>query len=580
MSGTVWRDRALVIVLGLAWFLPGLGGFALWEEDEAHNAGCTQEMIAADTWVVPTFNYVLRPDKPALLYWLQRSAFAVVGPSELGARLPSALASLCTLLLTYEIGRRWANRTTGLAAALMLGTMLMFGVLSKAATPDGLFIAAITACMATYLFSLGRGSSRWLVLYGLTAGLAILAKGPAGLFLPTGIIGLHLIWQRELKQLWSRHLLTGLLLLIAVALPWYLAVGIETRFQFWQGFFGQHNVGRFLNPMEGHGGGWWLQPLLMLATTAPWSAFLIWLWWGKPLSPDPVSTNGGDRLETGRAWLRPATGTDAVTRLLGLWLVAWVLFFSLAATKLPNYLVPAFVPLALLLGRVLSGWRQGTVTLPAWAVRGALTCFAGIGIAVTAGFVVASGLGDPAFLRNRQAPALLPLAWIGMLLTLGGLLAWRSWAAGQMRVATNWLAGSAAMFTLFLALLVPMALDEARAPKVLSQALNEQQVERDILLGCHGRYLPSMVFYTRHHLRRSLSDDEAVVLLQAPVQVFLVIGARDWQRLADRAPEALRIAAAHYDLKAGQELLLITNRPPPSLQVRRPSYNSDVALRN
>jgi 4-amino-4-deoxy-L-arabinose transferase-like glycosyltransferase len=559
----VWGDRGLVLLLGAALFLPNLGGFALWEEDEAHNAGCTKEMIAAQTWVVPSFNYVLRTDKPALLYWWQRLAYHFVGVNEWGARLPSALASMLSLLLVYEIGRHWRGPATGRWAALLLGTMLMFGVLAKAATPDGLLIATVLGCFYCRVRAEESQTGRWLLAYGLCSGLAVLAKGPVGLALPTGIIGLHLIWQRQLGRLWSWHLLGGIGLLALVALPWFIAVGVETRFAFWRGFFGQHNVGRFLRPMEGHGGGWWLQPLLLLATTAPWSAFIGWLWWSRGA--------GG----SWRDLLRPASGPEALARLFALWLVIWVGFFSLAATKLPNYLAPAFAPLALLLADVLLRWRAGRLPVPGWAVRASLAILILIGLGLSSGMVVASGVIPIPALRGRIVPGLLPWAWLGLILALAGGWAWRAWLRHDRDAVLYRVGLGVGGFSLLLAAVLPAVLDTARAPKPLALALRQHQIEREVLLASHARYLPSLVFYTGHQLRRSLSDDEAVVLLEAPVQVFLVVGERDWPRLAARVSHGVYVVARHFDFKAGQALLLVTNR---TTLAGSPAYNSDVSL--
>lgn len=555
---SMWRDRGLILLLGAVLFLPNLGSFALWEEDEAHNAGCTKEMLAAESWIVPTFNYVLRTDKPVLLYWCQRLTYALVGMNELGARLPSALASLLSLLLVYETGRSWRGPTTGRWAALLLGTMLLFGVLAKAATPDGLFIAAVLGCLWVRVQAentwQGSASGRWLLAYGFWSGLAVLAKGPVGLLLPSGIIGLHLIWQRQLYRLWTPYLIGGLTLFALITLPWFLAVGIATRFAFWRGFFGQHNIGRFLHPMEGHGGGWWLQPLLLLATTAPWSVFIGWLWWIQ--SPSP---SWRDRL---RRWLPPADGPAAVTRLLLLWVLVWVLFFSLSATKLPNYLAPAFAPLALLLANVLVRWRQGELAVPAWCVHISLGLVVLIGVGLSTAMVLASGLVPLSVLKGRFATGLVPWVWLGGLLAVGGILSWLAWRRGERLAATRWLGGSAVAFTSLLAATLPLALDRSRAPKALAQALRHHQVDREVLLGCHDRYLPSLVFYTGHALRRSLSDDDGVMLLTAPIQSFLVVGERDWPRLAARLGPGVAVVARHFDLKAGQHVFLVTNKLP------------------
>src|SRR6266446_2665899 len=91
----------LLLALGAGLCFPNLGGPSLWDIDEGNNAEAAREMLESDNWVVPTFNFQLRVDKPALLYWLQIGAYRAFGVGEFGARLPSALAALFTVLVTY-----------------------------------------------------------------------------------------------------------------------------------------------------------------------------------------------------------------------------------------------------------------------------------------------------------------------------------------------------------------------------------------------------------------------------------------------------------------------------------------------
>src|SRR5690349_16389027 len=104
----------LLIALCLLLYLPNLGLPSLWDIDEGNNLVCMREMLAADNWRVPTFNFRLRVDKPALLYWLQMFAALRFGVGEFAGRLPSALAALLTVLATYELGRSMFGRAAGL----------------------------------------------------------------------------------------------------------------------------------------------------------------------------------------------------------------------------------------------------------------------------------------------------------------------------------------------------------------------------------------------------------------------------------------------------------------------------------
>src|SRR4051794_10752642 len=128
----------LLLSVAAAVSLPNLGGPSLWDVDEAHNAEATREMIEAETWVVPTFNYQLRVDKPALLYWCQMGTYELFGVNEFAARLPSVLAAALTVLLTYELGRLLFGVAVGLLAGLILASAGMFCAAAHFANPDAL----------------------------------------------------------------------------------------------------------------------------------------------------------------------------------------------------------------------------------------------------------------------------------------------------------------------------------------------------------------------------------------------------------------------------------------------------------
>ena len=125
----------LLLATGAVLFLWNLGGASLWDMDEGKNATAALEMFEAHNWVVPTFNGELRVDKPALLYWLQILAYQQFGVNEFSARLPSALASILAVLLTYELGRRMFGPAAGLLAGLALGGSIAFCAAAHFANP-------------------------------------------------------------------------------------------------------------------------------------------------------------------------------------------------------------------------------------------------------------------------------------------------------------------------------------------------------------------------------------------------------------------------------------------------------------
>src|SRR5262245_7444458 len=215
LLAAVWASLGLV----------NLGAPSLWDIDEGNNAEAAREMYEAEDWVVPTFNGLLRVDKPALLYWLQMGCYHAFGVSEFSARLPSALAALLAVLLTYELGRRMFGATAGLGAGLVLASTVLFCASAHFANPDALLNACALLCFVTYWRDHERGGEAWLVLGGVATGLGMLAKGPVGLVLPLAVTGLFLLWCGQLRRLFRPRLLGGVLAFILVVVPWYVWVG-------------------------------------------------------------------------------------------------------------------------------------------------------------------------------------------------------------------------------------------------------------------------------------------------------------------------------------------------------------------
>lgn len=542
-----WRAYPLIIVIGCLLFLPGLGWHGLWDVDEAHNAECAREMMVADNWIMPSFNFQLRTDKPALLYWCIGLCYHVFGVSELAARLPSALVSIGSLLLTYELGRRLFDARTGVWAAIILGSSFFFGVAAHAATPDALLIFWTLASFLVFWHGYRQGSSRWLLWLGCTTGFALLAKGLIGFALPVGIIGLFLIWQRQLKLLWTWRLPVGLALMALIAMPWYLQVGVDTKWEFWRGFFLKHHVERFQAPLEGHNGLFFYHPLVALATFGPWSIFLmltVWFATGKRGRDDAIQTAG-----------------DGVAsyRFLWCWVVAWFTFFSIAGTKLPNYVLPTFPALALLTARFLVRWHGGQISVARWWWTVAMGLLACIGIGSAVGLVYGGWRlwGGMWFL-----PSLAWLAPVGLALVVVAVACHRLVRRGERQRGMAWLLGGNVAFVAILAAFGPFLVDQSKASPFLAETALDNQVEREVRLGCFGYYQPSLVFYSQRKVEVLRTRDDAIDWLKSPTQVFLFLPVDEWHALEwiEQQKHSTMAIAWATDLYSGKAIVLVTNK--------------------
>lgn len=441
---------SLLVLIVLSVYFSGLGTARLWDRDEPRNSRASHEMLARGDWIVPTFNGELRDHKPILLYWGQMVSYALLGESEFTARLPSALCAMLSILTIAVLASRLSGKATGINrdgywAAGALATCLFFVMAGRAATPDSCLIAFSTLGIAALVigslrpsppYSSGSvGSTRWLyVLVGYTMlGLAVLAKGPVGVVLPLMVV--HVWWlicdrwptagrspkevsrgntlsQRGAQLLvnvwntfnpwqcwravWALRVLPGILICLLAAAPWYIAVGIATDGAFLRGFFLEHNVGRAMDSMEGHGGSPFYYPFAFVLGTFPWSLWLI-----------PIVL-----------WCRRCSSENVVQRqmvvLAGAWIAVYVGAFSLASTKLPSYITPCYAGAALAIGGF---WRQfeSAWATPSWRWRQAahgLTV--AIGVLITTGIVVLS--------RREGMPQLATASAAGVIISLVGAL--------------------------------------------------------------------------------------------------------------------------------------------------------------
>jgi 4-amino-4-deoxy-L-arabinose transferase-like glycosyltransferase len=565
--------QALLLVVAAGLFLPNLGGPSLWDIDEGNNAEAAREMLESGNWVVPTFNFALRVDKPALLYWLQVGAYRAFGVGEFAARLPSALAALVTVLLTYELGRRLFDPATGLLAGLVLASTALFCGSAHFANPDALLNAFTVLTLLCFWHGFARGGRGWFVPAGVGMGLAVLAKGPVGLLLPSAVIGLFLLGQRRLRLLLDRRLLLGAAAFALVALPWYIYVAAETKAQFLRGFLLTHNVGRYLSPMEHHGGPVYYYLLALILGFAPWSAFLAlvawhsWAEWKK--------TRQGDK-ETGRygqADASPQALTLSPCHLVTLspchplahaflwcWIAVYFLFFSLAGTKLPNYILPLYPPAALLTARFFERWQRGAVQPAAWAVHVSLATLALVGVGATVGLLVAGGVVPAPFLRGRLLPGLEAWAVLGALPILGAAGAW--WCVRRQNRAgvVVSVAAAAVLFIGTLAAGGSVAVDRHKAPRPLVQAFGEPPTAREIRVACYQYFQPSLVFYCRREVERLVDERETLEFLAMPLPVYLFVPAPVWERLQTQVPGPHRLLGRQRDLYRGYDVVVVTNR--------------------
>jgi len=342
-----------------------LGGHSLWDVDEPNNAVCAREMLAAGNWWVPVFNGDLRFDKPILLYWLMMPLFHVFGVHEWTARLPSAIAITALVMVVFYFGKRMADVRTGLIAALLLASSLHMVVIARAATPDPLLILCMGISLSAFLcfYLEGLDNHRLLMTAYAALGLGVLAKGPVAILLPALVLLAFLLLMGQRENIRKFRPATGLCVILAVALPWYITVGLLTDGEWLKGFLLHHNIDRFTQPLQGHRGFPGFYILTFLAGWFPWSGLLV------------AAVLYGP-------WRITALRKTPARLFLLCWIGVFLVFFTLASTKLPNYILPVFPAAALL----IAFWIHDNMEKAGiWLTRGALV----LSVAVTIGAGIA-----------------------------------------------------------------------------------------------------------------------------------------------------------------------------------------------
>ncbi|MEM8524040.1 MAG: glycosyltransferase family 39 protein [Bacteroidota bacterium] len=386
---TLW----LLVFLTFLLFFLGIGQLPLYILDEAKNAECAREMWEKSNLIIPTFNGELRTDKPPLHYFFMMLAHSIFGVSAFAARFFSALMGVLTLGATFCYTRKNLGQKTAIWTILTLLSSLHFLFQFHLAVPDPYLIACITIAIFTFREGL-EDSSRKQLFFGYTAtALGVLAKGPVALSLIGLVLLLYLIFTKQLneKGLKKLRIPLGATWFLVLVLPWYIAVGRATGGAWLEGFFFTHNLNRFTDAMENHGGGFWMTWIYVLVGMLPFVLFL----------PATIRRVVFPKIKTA------SKSQDARFLLLTCLAVLVIIgFFTISTTKLPNYTVPAYPFLAVLLGYYFSQKTHFSwLPLLLWTL---------IGIAMPVGLFF--GVKSYELLNGFEW-----LAWLFVPLALGGI---------------------------------------------------------------------------------------------------------------------------------------------------------------
>ncbi len=475
----------ILLVLGVAWLLPGNDQLPLVDRDEPRFAYASEEMLAREAigepgaWVVPTFNGEWRFDKPPFVYWWMELHYLFGGYNDFTARLHSVIAMLICVMLVWAFARRLYDSKIGFWSAFALLTSFQVFEHGRLCVADAAMLMWTLAAMwAGYELLLDAKDRTGIFKNGwVAAGIfwVSLALGFATKWVvPPVVVGAALVGTLALTRRWPPikefKPISGLAIFIALTLLWTIPAWLATGGEFFKVGIGEHVIARGEAVMNARA----YNPLFYFGTI-----FVSLLPW--------VACIGGIF-----PWLKLNWGSRE--KFLVAWAGTTLLLFSLAKTQLPHYILPAF-PAILILIVAATGLQKPKGL---WAGGLYRLYYILLEILLAVGAIVA--LSFPA----EGAAGYAKLAGICAVILLGGFL-----LLGQGVARRN------ALTALLGFILIPMsfaaagwALRQVNPAIEVAQILQKENNVRT-LVGC-GFVEPSLTAYTQQRWELENDYDSAL----------------------------------------------------------------------
>ena len=519
------RTRTDILLLaGFCTFLffYGIAQFGLIGADEPRYAQVAREMLDRRDWVTPTLGGHAWLEKPPLYYWQAMIAYSLLGVSDTAARIPSAVDATLLVVAVYLFFRKFRPSVEVDAALITASCAGIIGY-ARAASMDMPLTSAFAIGMLAWWAWRESGQRIYLAaFYGFMA-LGTLAKGPVAPALAAIVIVAFSFSVRDRNSIMKTLWLPGILLFLAIALPWYIAVQVRNP-QFFREFILEHNLARFSTNLYHHPEPFWYYFPIILLALIPWIVFVavafsqsIRIWWTERIAERDFESQ--------------------FRIFAALWLIAPVLFFSISRSKLPGYILPAMPAGAVLLADYLRQQLDQQTPLSKWAaVAHAIVASTPIVPAILIGYIVSEHrlpAGRPAWIAIAVALILV----VGTTLTLIGRMQWR-----MLRFVT----------------LIPVVLSVAAVLKLGTGAIDQTLSTRPLaneLASVETHKLPLAVCGTSREVEFGLAfyRDQVIDRYESgavPTGEHLLVAAPSWKANVTDWTKGRRITSlGHYTLQ-------------------------------
>jgi 4-amino-4-deoxy-L-arabinose transferase-like glycosyltransferase len=560
MSRALSTRVVLAVLLAAATcpYFVGLDDSSIWDANEAFYVETPREMLESGDYVSPRFNYEPRLNKPVLSYWIVVAFYKLFGVSVGVQRLPIALGAMVLIATAFFLARA-AHSPAETADSTGRTNAALWAALGLAITPRllmfsrrifiDIYIAMFMALTLLFFVLADRYPARrrlFLLLMYASVGLGVLTKGPVAAVVPFLVFAAYLLFRREVRRVSEMMLPAGVLIVLAIVVPWYAALYVRYGWTYIGSFFLGENLARYT---EGYGVNSVRGPLfyvpVLFGDSFPWSAFLFasaiasWRSRRRTVEDDRVA--------------RPRT-------VLWLWIGVIVLFFSLSAAKQDLYIFPIVPAVAALAGVVIA---RGLAQEPRAAKAIRMTT-AAIGVIVA---VIAAGVVY-LFRGGATGYALDGALLTGAVGIAGGASATVLALAFRLRAALLAVAVTFIVLNWVFVLRVLPSFETYKPSPGFARTL-EPRLTREAVVATYDEALPSLVFYLRRHVDQLFEEEKLIALLKGNRPAYAVLSGENYAALSNTLGTTCVIERRPtFDVKLKNvisrdplpELLLITNR--------------------
>jgi 4-amino-4-deoxy-L-arabinose transferase-like glycosyltransferase len=470
------RAAAVLVLVALLNFLPGFFDIPPLDRDESRFAQATKQMIENRDYVDIRFQNEVRYKKPVGIYWLQ--AGVVTTARALGMtralttiwlyRVPSLAGAIGAVLLTYWTALAFVSRRAALLAGLMMASSILLAVEARFATTDAMLLATVVAAMGAlarvYLPEQRArldARSAWMLpaIFWTALAIGVLLKGPL-IIMVVGLAALVLaVADRRANWLLALKPLIGVLWFAALVLPWFVAIVGRADDAFFSESVGRDLIPKLYSNQESHG--------------APPGTYFVLFW----LMFFPGAMLAGLAMPAVFAARR-----EPGAKFLLAWLVPSWLILEVVVTKLPQYVLPLFPAIAILIAgiieaRMLSRNRWLTPGVAWWFIFPLLLGIAGVACLIAIGHQL----------------GLVAWAFAGGAVVVG-LIAWRLYDVdGAEQSLLRGVAASILLGFALFGVIVP-ELEPLFPSPTLARILRDSGCPRPVVAAAVGYHEPSLVF--------------------------------------------------------------------------------------